>query len=207
MEGEDTVEGDNDGRFGLVSSESLEEMLAICDRQNVIFRSVVRRIHDVLATETLRGASLAVQIEAEVEIDDLLQEIETSVYGRTDHSTQRQNVNEWVTEIVEAGIIQIPRQTQFVRGLHERLTVLYRRLSSDHPVASSSPEERFLNWEGDMPIDLRILFGISTHALEQTLYFTFEPFIPQYILHHAMASESFPIDGLKGNPPSAKTLT
>ncbi|KAG3146983.1 hypothetical protein PI126_g13069 [Phytophthora idaei] len=153
MEGEDTVEGDNDGRFGMVSSESLDELLAICDCQNVIFRSVVRRIHGVLATETLRGASLAVQIEAEVEIDDLLQEIETSVYGRTDHSTQRQNVNEWVREIVEAGIIQIPRQTQFVRGLHERLTALYRRLSIDRPVASNSPEERFLNWEGDWSDD------------------------------------------------------
>ncbi|KAG2837339.1 hypothetical protein PC129_g9351 [Phytophthora cactorum] len=111
----------------MVSSESLDELLAICDCQNVIFRSVVRRIHGVLATETLRGASLAVQIEAEVEIDDLLQEIETSVYGRTDHSTQRQNVNEWVREIVEAGIIQIPRQTH--------------------------PEERFLNWEGDWSDD------------------------------------------------------
>ncbi|KAL3659261.1 hypothetical protein V7S43_015839 [Phytophthora oleae] len=92
----------------------------------------------------------------EVEIDELLQEISTSMYGRIRSDfDQHEDASEQFLEIVET-IVQIPRQTQFVYGLHERLTALYRRLSDDLQASPSSHVEHILDFRiADQPAQVK----------------------------------------------------
>ncbi|KAG7376022.1 Leucine-rich repeat serine/threonine-protein kinase 2 [Phytophthora pseudosyringae] len=122
------MEGDT-LRFGLVTSTSLYEVLAAFDRHNALFRTL---------------------IETEVEVEQLLREIGTSVYGSSAHDfAQRQDAGERVWECVDAGIAHIPRQLQFVRGLHERLTELHRRLPGDFPTEQVEYFRSLLEFEHD----------------------------------------------------------
>ncbi|GMF65163.1 unnamed protein product [Phytophthora lilii] len=127
MDGEEkeaeTRDEQRPSRFGLVSSELLDELLADCKGPDAIFHGVVYRIRALLERQELRVAPVSVQIETELEIDDLLQDIKTSVYAHGSCLNEEVGESPWWD-----GVAQIPHRAQFVAGLHTRVTALYRSL-------------------------------------------------------------------------------